>query len=163
MPPYLQPPLEPQEFPKSEMRALLESMRHVMNSWAYLAPFDIGLPAEGPAFLEMEKSVYFSGRAKGILNIRTTPELASILAEYASGEPGGAEDAKDAFREFVNIFCGHLMTFLWGQESAGFDPYLPQDSTQKDWPAAPPSAACCFLVGNSPVEVRLWVEREIFA
>ncbi len=162
MPSYVPAPLEPQEFPKSELRAVLESMRLVMNSWAYLAPFDIGFPAEGPTFLNLEKSVHFTGRARGILNVRTTPELGALLAEYTQGEPGTPEAADDAFREFVNIYCGHLMTFLWGQENAAFDPYLPVDSTPAQWPSASPSAACCFLVGDAPVEVRLWVEREVF-
>jgi hypothetical protein len=157
---YYPAPLEYQGFPKAELNAIMESMRHVLHSWAYLPSGPIGTPVEGPARLDLERSVILSGRALAFLNVRTCPELTSLLSQCAMGEPGSAADAEDAFHEFVNIYCGHLTTYLWGKEGAKFNSFLPVPSTPTEWPRVEPSASCAFLVENIPVEVRLWIKDD---
>ena len=160
MTPYPVKPQKREEHPPAEMNALMEAMRYVLETWSYLPSGHIGQPVEGPAKLGMERSVRITGRANAFLTLRTLPELGSILYQYARGEEGGQEGAEDAFNEFVNIYCGHLMTYLWGKDRAQFNPYLPVPSTPKDWPSGPPSAACVFITEDIPLEVRLWIERE---
>ncbi len=160
MPTYFPAPLEHQDFPKAEQNAVQEAMRHVLHSWAYLPSGPIGAPVEGPAPLKLERSVSLSGRALAYLNIRTSPELAKLLSESARGEERHEENDEDAFYEFVNIYCGHLMTYLWGKEGAKFDSFLPVPTTPVDWPKPTPSASCAFLVENIPVEVRLWIKGD---
>ncbi len=157
---YFPAPLEYQDFPKAEMNAVMEAMKNVLHSWAYLPSGSIGAPVEGPAPLQLERSVRLSGRALGYLNVRTNPELSKILAEYAQGEPVAVENQEDAFHEFVNIFCGHLMTYLWGKEGKGFDSFLPIPTTPADWPITSPAASCAFIVEDIPVEVRLWIKGD---
>jgi hypothetical protein len=152
--------LEHQDFPKAEQNAIMEAMKNVLHSWAYLPSGSIGAPVEGPAPLAVERSVRLSGRALAYLNLRTTPELSKMLSQYAKGEENQGADDEDAFHEFVNIYCGHLMTYLWGKEGAQFDSYLPIPTTPSDWPSSMPAAACAFLVENIPVEVRLWIKGD---
>jgi hypothetical protein len=158
MPTYVPAPLEHQDFPRAEISAVQEAMKHVLHSWAYLPSGSIGAPVEGPAHLPLERSVRLSGRSVAFLNIRTNRELSGLLSQYARGEevPAGAEE--DAFQEFVNIYCGHLMTYLWGKEGSKFESFLPVPTTPADWPTITPSASCAFLVENIPVEVRLWIK-----
>ena len=160
MPTYFPAPLEYQDFPKAEQSAVQEAMRHVLHSWAYLPCGSIGAPVEGPAPLVIERSVRLSGRALAFLNIRTTPELSKMLAQCAQGEENHGDNGEDAFHEFVNIYCGHLMTYLWGKAGAKFDSFLPVPTTPMDWPNVQPSASCAFLVENIPVEVRLWIKGD---
>jgi hypothetical protein len=154
---YSPKPLE-SGFPKAEMNAVLEAMRHVLHTWAYLPSFPIGMPVEGPANLPLERSVRLSGRALAYVNIRTSPELSLLLSQYAQGETD-TKACEDAFYEFVNIFCGHLMTYLWGTEGVSFEPYLPIPTTPADWPQAEPTSSCAFIVENIPIEVRLWIKE----
>jgi hypothetical protein len=153
-------PMEHQGFPQSELNAVMEAMKHVLQSWAFLPSSHIGIPAEGPAPLPMERSVRLSGPALCFLNIRTVPELSPLLSSYAQGEEQNPEAGEDAFHEFVNIYCGHLMTYLWGRDGKAFDSYIPVPTTPTEWPKTQPSAACAFIVENTPVEVRLWIKNE---
>ena len=157
---YTPAPLEYQDFPKAEQNALQEAMKHVLHTWAYLPSGPIGAPVEGPAGLSLERSVRISGRALGFLNLRTSPELSFLLSQCAQGEEEPAGDSEDAFHEFVNIYCGHLMTYLWGKSGTHFDSFLPVPTTPTDWPKGAPTASCAFLVENIPVEVRLWIKGE---
>ena len=153
-------PLAHQGLPKTEVMAVVEAMRHVLQGWAFLPLDYIGEPVAGPARMPLEWSVRLSGAALCFLNIRTFPEVSALLSHHAQGEGTGPEDQEDAFREFVNIFCGHMVTYLWGKEGAAFDPYIPVPTTPEDWPNANPSASCAFLVENVPVEVRLWIKEK---
>ena len=154
---YVPNPMEHHDFPKSEINAVLEAMRHVLRYWAYLPYCDVGLPVDGPAKMPLERSVRLSGRSLACLTIRTQPELAELLAHYSQGESKNPGDAEDAFQEFVNIYAGHLMTYLWGDSGKSFDPYLPVPTTPNDWPKPTAAASCAFIVENIPVEVRLWI------
>jgi hypothetical protein len=161
MPIYQPAPLEHQDFPKAEVKAVQEAMKYVLHSWAYLPSGSIGAPVEGPARMDLERSVRLSGRALAYVNLRTNRELSGLLAQFAKGEVDPASDGEDAFHEFVNIYCGHLMTYLWGRGGAQFESFLPVPTTPTDWPKHPPTASCVFLVEDVPVEVRLWIKGEI--
>ena len=160
MKPYAPGPMEIQEFPKAELRAVMAAMKHVLESWAFLPSGPIGVPVEGPAKLPLERSVRLAGKTEAYLNIRTIPELGSLLSQYSQGEEKGAEGGEDAFYEFVNIFCGHLVSYLWGKENSVFESYLPVPTTPADWPSTTPSAECAFITEDLPVEVRLWIKED---
>ena len=157
---YYPAPLEHHDFPKAEQSAVMEAMKQVLQTWAYLTSGPIGAPVEGPARLPLERSVRLSGRALAFLNIRTNQELSTLLSQSATGEEENQGDSEDAFQEFVNIYCGHLMTYLWGKSGSHFDSFLPVPTHPGDWPKGTPSASCAFLVENIPVEVRLWIKAE---
>lgn len=157
---YQTKPLSHQPFPKAEIKALEEVMALVMQDWAFLPTAPIGLPADGPVEMAMEWSVRLSGPALCFLNLRTVPEMALLIAQNVQGVDQVPDGGEDAFREFVNIFCGHLLTYLWGQSGKSFDPFLPIPTTPSDWPGAEPSAACVFIVENNPIEIRLWIKEQ---
>jgi hypothetical protein len=157
---YVSESMEREDFPQAEVNAIMEAMRYVFHSWAYLPSDPVSSPGEAIAPLALERSVRLSGPAPVFLNVRTVPELSDLLAQCAEGETKSSADREDAFQEFVNIFCGHLMTYLWGKDGAVFDPYLPVPTSPSDWPKSKPSARCAFIVENMPIEVRLWLQAE---
>ena len=160
MPSYFAIPQEYGEFPKSELNGILQGVAVVFESWAHLSSRYIGLPVEGPAPLSLEFSVKFSGHSSGFLNVRTTKEMAQILFKSVKGKSASLLPEEEVFKEFVAIFSGRLMAYLWGNNWGLFKSDAPVFSTPQDWPQKQPTASCAFLVENWPVEVRLWIETE---
>ena len=160
MPAYAAIPQENGEFPKSELNGILQGVSVVLESWANLSSRYIGVPVEGPAPLPLEFSVKFSGQATGYLNVRTSDELAKVLHHSIKSKNRAFASEDDIFKEFVAVFSGRLMAYLWGNNWGLFKSDAPVFSTPKDWPKETPSACCAFIVENWPVEIRLWIEGE---
>jgi hypothetical protein len=160
MPSYFAVPPEYGEFPKSELNGILQGVAVVLETWANLPSRYIGVPVEGPAPMSLEFSVKFSGQASGYLNVRTTNEMAQVLLRSLEGKTDHPLQEDEVFKEFVVIFSGRLMAYLWGNNWGLFKSDPPSFSTPKNWPQDQPAASCAFLVENWPVEVRLWVEPE---
>jgi hypothetical protein len=160
MPSYFAIPQEYGEFPKSELNGILQGVAVVLESWAHLSSRYIGLPVEGPAPLSLEFSVKFSGQASGFLNVRTTKEMAQILLKSFKVKSSHSLPEEEIVKEFVAIFSGRLMAYLWGNDWGLFKSDAPIFSTPQDWPQYQPTASCAFLVENWPVEVRLWIENQ---
>src|SRR5271163_2592289 len=113
MPSYFLPPTEYGNSPKTEVNAILQGVTAVLESWAHLPSRYIGIPVDGPAPLPLEFSVRFAFHTTGFLNVRTAPELAKILLNHTQG--GQVKKlSEEVVREFVDIFSGRLMAYLWG-------------------------------------------------
>jgi hypothetical protein len=160
MPSYFAIPQEYGEFPKSELNGILQGVAVVLESWANLSSRYIGAPVEGPAPMPLEFSVKFSGHSSGFLNVRTTAEMAKILLRSGEGKTVRQLPEEEVFKEFVSIFSGRLMAYLWGNNWGLFKSDAPVFSTPEHWPKSQPAASCAFLVENWPVEVRLWIETD---
>lgn len=160
MPSHFIPPQEYGEFPKTEVNAILQGVTAVMESWAHLPSRYIGMPVEGPAFLPLEFSVRFSGHATGFLNVRTTPDVAKVLILKVGGRKALKSAEVEVFKEFVDVFSGRLMAYLWGNNWGLLRMELPNFTTPKSWPKKEPTACCAFIVEHWPVEVRLWIDQE---
>lgn len=158
MPSYFMPPQEYGEFPKTEVNAILQGVTAVMESWAHLPSRYIGVPVEGPASLPLEFSVRFSGYASGFLNVRTSIEMARALVRQTNGKNVTRVPVEDVFKEFVDIFSGKLMAYLWGNNWGLLKMEMPTFTQPKNWPEKEPTACCAFIVENWPVEVRLWID-----
>ncbi len=160
MPAYIAIPQQNGEFPKSELNGILQGVSVVLESWANLSSRYIGVPVEGPAPLPLEFSVKFSGQASGYLNVRTSDELAKVLYRSIQTKAKSHISQDDIFREFVAVFSGRLMAYLWGNNWGLFKSDAPTFSTPENWPKTDPSACCAFIVENWPVEIRLWIETD---
>ncbi len=138
---------------------LLDVFRGVLEKWAFLSCSDMGPVVEGPAPLPLERAVRFSGPLNGSLVVRAPEAFGLYLWENASGgtEAAQAGVRTDAFNEFVNLFCGHLLTSLRRSVQGAFNPYLPQISSPEQWPPHQPQFSMALLVEDMPVEVRLWI------
>ena len=131
----------------------------VLEKWAFLPCADMGSVVEGPAPLPLERMVRISGPLDALLVVRAPESFGLYLWENASG---GTEAARpgvqaDAFNEFVNLFCGHLLTSLRRNAKEPFKPFLPQASQPEQWPQPKPRFSVALLVEDIPVEVRLWI------
>jgi hypothetical protein len=160
MPAYVAIPQQNGEFPKSELNGILQGVSVVLESWANLSSRYIGVPVEGPAPLPLEFSVKFSGQASGYLNVRTSDEMAKVLHRSIQSKNGSFITEEAIFKEFVAVFSGRLMAYLWGNNWGLFKSDAPVFSTPENWPASAPSACCAFIVENWPVEIRLWIESD---
>lgn len=142
---------------------LFDVFQAVLEKWAFLTCDLMGNTVDGPANLPLERMVGFSGPLEGYLVVRSSESFGKYLWENVSGSETVLDTAPhgDAFSEFVNLYFGHLLTVLRRHVEGIFDPYLPQSSIPSLWPDRKPDAALALLVGNIPVEVRLWIQRPL--
>jgi hypothetical protein len=134
---------------------LADVVSRVIGDWAFLPVQAAGRPAEGPAELGLEFSVHLMGPFHCLLVLRGDYDLAAELAEASTGDPSAREDAKDAFKELVNLLASHLSTVFFPH--ATFEPFLPLPSTPESWPDLVPSSASVMMVDRFPLELRLWI------
>lgn len=140
-------------------RELFECFSKVMGSFAYLSCQPAGVPGIVLQALPLEMTVGLKAPGHtGTLVVRTTEKLPPYVLEAASGEVEEDSNPEDAFKEMVNLFCGHLLTDCFQPRGIEFGFFLPRISTPTDWPLRPADSACALLVENHPVEIRLWVD-----
>jgi hypothetical protein len=139
---------------------LYELYEQVVGVYAFSACAYLGRPNDAPSQgLDVEFQVRIRGALQGRVVLRTTLGGARQLAEGLHSETRASDgEAVDAFRETCNLFTGHLLTSCLGGQRRLFDPFLPEPSTPKDWPAGSPDAAVALLLETEPVELRYWQE-----
>jgi hypothetical protein len=119
----------------------------------------VGLPSPGPALLELESGVYFEGGRCGLLLLRAERGLAADMAEMALRRPSARLLARQAFADLNERLARVLLDAgLFGSPPQA-SPKPSQDLRVWDWPLTRPSLECLLMVGEHPLELRLWVER----
>jgi len=136
---------------------MADLVSRVIGDWAFLPVQAAGRPAEGPAELGLEFSVRLTGPFQCLMVLRGDYDLAAELAEASTGDPSARDDAKDAFKELVNLLASHLCSVFFPQ--ASFDPFLPLPSTPGSWPDQAPSSASVMMVDRFALELRLWISE----
>ena len=87
-------------------------------------------PGEAPAVPAswLNCSIQYRGPKCGRLVLRTTPQFAlSLAANLLNVDPETPEalgQGQDALKELVNVFCGQLLTTIYGREKT-FDLSIP--------------------------------------
>lgn len=110
-----------------------------------------------PRGLTLARTVRLTGTHEGLAIFRGTPELGSLLAKKLLQFEGSGPYAEDAFGEFVNMFCGHLMAKIRDKEKTSFRHFLPLDLPEQEWPREIPDANLVVGVANHLLEIRLWL------
>ena len=111
-------------------------------------------------------SIRWSGTNAGSMKMAAPAALGSVLAANLLGiesdEEGAQERAADAFKEMLNVICGHLCTEL-GREGGFFDLDTPDLSpfTAAQWAALSGEEDCVtFAVDDHPLLLRFaWEDR----
>jgi hypothetical protein len=139
---------------------LYELYEQVVGVYAFSACAYLGKPNDVPTSnLNVEFQVRIRGAVQGRVVLRTTLGGARQLADGLHTETRASDsEAVDAFRETCNLFTGHLLTSCLGGQRRLFEPFLPELSTPRDWPAGLPDAAVALLLETEPVELRYWQE-----
>jgi hypothetical protein len=106
--------------------------------------------------MTMVRSVTLTGKYEGLVVLRTTPDLAALFQTALVGKNAQGDD--DAFNEFVNMFCGHMMSKIRATEQVPFRHFLPQRPDIDSWPGRAPEAVMTVSIQHIPLKVELWVK-----
>lgn len=132
--------------------------QEVLGNWAFLPadPSEFRQDAERPCLEYLAKV-----QGKHSLTLVVCCELSTgmLLAESATGEKADPAQAKDAFKELVNLLCGHFQTELLGRQPGHFQPFMPKACIKAEWPAPRPSASCAVDVEGNHMEVHVWLDE----
>jgi hypothetical protein len=140
-----------------ELCALIDGL---VNDWAFLTAEPDGIPAPGPAPMELEFGVSIAGPRRFLLVLRSNLKVASELALGSTGDPAARSQAADSFRELCHLSARRLARNFLGGTAIPYKCHTPQPSHPDFWPAWAPLAECVLLVAGFPLEVRLWLERD---
>jgi hypothetical protein len=99
------------------------------------------------------------GPLHGLLHIRASADLASLVSKRVFEKEGLRARTQAAFKEFRELFAGRLMADLWGQHGTWFKSNFPS-FTQAACRDFQPSAHWVFFFEEKPIEVYLWFDRD---
>lgn len=133
--------------------------QEVLGNWAFLPadPSDFSRSATKPG---LEYLASIQGRHGLTVVVCGDLSTGQLLAESATGEKAAPGQAMDAFKELVNLLCGHLQTELLGGQAGHFQPFIPRACLKAEWPAPRPSASCAVDIEGNHMEVHVWLEQE---
>jgi hypothetical protein len=135
---------------------LFNALENILWFWPEI--FLQSVPSqEPPKGLTLSRTVRLTGTHEGLVVFRGTPELGTLLAKKLLQFEGTGSYSEDAFSEFVNMFCGHLMAKIRDQEKGSFRHFLPLELPEQDWPQETPDANLVVGVANHLLEIRLWL------
>ncbi len=135
---------------------LFQVFKSVAQNWLQLPCHSLGRPVEGPSVMSLERSVYLAGPIRGLVALRAHSRLGGVLLEKTEVLNHSLQTSDEAFRELVQLFCGHLLSSFWKIEGVSAIPSQP--SKPQSWPKGKPQAAVALLLDQCPIEIRFWVE-----
>jgi len=139
------------EFLKDELKVIFQGVDSVLKTWARTSTRYIGIPVEESDPLHIEVSAEVLGRFTGILNVRTTPDMARVLLLGSSVK---RFSEVEVFKEFSAVLSRRLSAHFQGKNRSFFVSDKPRVSTQGN-PESQTIGCCAFVVENWPVEVRV--------
>jgi hypothetical protein len=107
--------------------------------------------------MTLTRCVRLTGTHEGTVVIQATSELGKLMAKNLLQMDDPGPYAADAFSEFVNMFCGHLMNKIRDTEKASFRHFLPLDLPKRHWPKTPPDSSLTVGVGTHLLQIDLWL------
>ena len=105
--------------------------------------------------LPLQYMAHLTGHLSANVGFRADLAAARLLATSMTGEATTDAEAADAFKEFSNQVCGHILTEFWSHGD-DFEPFMPSPCRAIDWPVAEPLVSCFITVEGTPVEIHLW-------
>jgi hypothetical protein len=146
---------DPTRMPKGD--DLFQSFKSITRAWLNLSCQSLGQPVEGPSVMPLERCAYLAGSIQGLVNLRAHSRLGGVLLENSETWNRALQTSDEAFRELLQVFCGHLLSNFWKMD--GNQTIPSHVSTPKSWPKEKPQAAVAILLDQCPVEIRFWVEK----
>ena len=134
---------------------LFEIFDQVLRTWAFL-PAEPAPMASSSLELPLSFAVAISAPKQALLLVRGEAPFGKLLAESVTGEAQTEAEGADAFKELVNLFCGHLSTDFWSTQTSRFEAFMPRASSAMGLASQNPDACCGAKVENHYVEIRLF-------
>ena len=113
---------------------------------------------EPPYPADLERQVVLEGPERLFLTFSASSDFGLQLAAILLRRPAEPEEGEDAFRELINLFCGHLQTRIWGTETCS-RPFLATPPGARPWPVGMPGADTLAQAGPHWIRIRLWREE----
>lgn len=144
-----------ESMPDEKLYSIAEAL---IENWSFLWAEEPKTFEKNEPTFPLERAVSFKGKIPALLSVRSVFEIETILTEALTGEKSSPTNEKetDAFDELVNLLAGHLITDYWNEDHGDFEQYLPVNFDPSQWPRSKPKAFCQMLIGQTPLEIRLW-------
>lgn len=139
---------------------LFNALENILWFWPELFIQSAKLSEDEKIKMTLVRSVRLTGTHEGFVVFRTTPGLGALMAKNLLHVEDPVPYADDAFSEFVNMFCGHLMARIRDINKASFRHFLPLDMPEDNWPPTPPDSTLCVSVKDNLLEIGLWLIPE---
>lgn len=135
---------------------LFEALENILWFWPGIF---VQLVQEDPDRVasDLTRSVRLSGQYEGWVVLKTSKSLGAILAKSLVGD--APMPPEDAFNEFSNMFCGHIMNNLRASNQAVFRHFLPVEEQESKLPSRPPDACITVAIQHIVLNVQLWIDR----
>jgi hypothetical protein len=138
---------------KSDLYAALENILWFWpNLFIHACPLESGFKKK----FNLTRAVRLTGQYQGLILIESYQELGFLLSRSLSNPSMAA--GEDAFNEFVNMFCGHIMNKIRNSDRVAFRHFLPFELTPQDLPSRPPEAMMTVAIQEFPLNVQLWID-----
>ena len=113
---------------------------------------------QGETLLDLSRTVRLTGQYEGLVILKSTESLGRILANsLLEDRPSSPEDA---FGEFSNMFCGHIMNKIRTSDKVAFRHFLPLPASESLRPSRPPEARMTVAIESVTLDVQLWIGRD---
>jgi len=139
-----------------EKADLWDALEKILWFWpnVYIRSFELD-PSRKMEF-NLTRAVKLSGQHQGLVLIQSSEALGMLLA--SSLQQTGTHASRDAFNEFVNMFCGHIMNKIRNSDRVAFRHFLPFELSPQAWPARSPEAMMTVAIQDIPLNVLLWID-----
>ncbi len=108
--------------------------------------------------LGLSRSMKLTGQYDGLVILRTSETLGQVLANSLLADK--ATSPEDAFNEFSNMFCGHIMNKIRVSDETVFRHFLPRPTLEIGPPNRPPDARMTVAIESIVLDVQLWINPE---
>lgn len=139
---------------------LFNALEKILWFWPDLFIHSAAVSEEQKVGMTLVRSVRLTGIREGFVVFRANPGLGALMAKNLLKADDPELYDEDAFSEFVNIFCGHLMGQLRDKVKASFRHFLPLTMPEDNWPPVPPDLTLLVGVKEHLLEIGLWISPE---
>jgi hypothetical protein len=135
---------------------LYEALENILWFWPGIF-VQMVKDGQGQLDFDLSRSVRLTGKYEGLVMLKTSEALGRILAQaLLENHPSSPEDA---FNEFSNMFCGHIMNKIRASDKVAFRHFLPLTAPESSRPTRPPEARMTVAVESIVLDVQLWINR----
>jgi len=133
---------------------LFEALENILWFWPGLF---VQWVQEGQEIQDLahSRSMKLTGQYEGLVILRTSETLGRVLADALLGDK--ATSPTDAFNEFSNMFCGHIMNKIRVSNKTVFRHFLPRPTLEIAPPDRLPDARMTVAIESIVLDVQLWI------
>lgn len=134
---------------------LFDALEHILWFWpsVYVQLVKESQPAH---YFDLCRSVKLTGQYQGLVILKTSQRLGDVLARALLEDR--LTNSEDAFNEFANMFCGHIMNKI-RTGGVSFRHFLPIPISNMEKPPRPAEARMTVAIESIILEVELWIDR----